>query len=76
MKIIISLPTGPFDFEVQSTELVGDVLTRLEEEMGSPSGTGVLLLNGKPLDEDKTIGDYDIQEQTEVELILPQIGFF
>ncbi len=76
MQITISLPTGPFTFEVQSTEKISDVATRLEQKMGSPQGTAVLLLNQQSLEQDKTIGDYDIQEGTSVELIIPQVCLF
>ena len=73
MQIQILLPTGPFPFEVQSTEKISDVAARLEEELGSPSGTAVLLIKKEPLDGNKTVGDYDIKEQTTVELIIPEI---
>jgi len=76
MQILIHLPTGAFAFEVQSTEKITDVATRLEEKMGSPEGTAVLLLNKESLDKEKTIGDYNIQDQTTVELIIPQVCLF
>ncbi len=75
MQIKINLLTGSFDFEVQSDEKISDVATRLKEKMSSP-GTAILVLNQKALEKDKTIGDYDIQEGTTIELIIPQVCKF
>ncbi len=73
MQIIIQLSTGPLTLEVQPSEKISDVTSRIEQHIGPDSERVDLLFGNQLLDRSKTIGDYDIQDQTTLEPIFEEV---
>ena len=76
MKITVSVPPSTFTLEVQSSDKISAIAAQIEQKTGVQPGDCVLLLNSQKLEDDKTIGDYGIQEETVLEGIVPEICDF
>ena len=69
MIIYIKTFTGKtIPLEVESSETVENVKNKLLDGKGIPTDQDNLLFSGKPLMDDRTLSDYNIQQDSVLEL--------
>ena len=56
--------------EVEPSDAIANVKTKIQEQVGIPSDRQRLVFAGRPLDDARTLEDYDIQRESTIDLIL------
>ena len=56
--------------EVEPSDAIANVKTKIQEQVGIPSDRQRLVFAGRPLDDARTLEDYDIQRESTIDMIL------
>ena len=59
-----------FTLEVEPSDTIANVQTKVQEQVGIPPGRQRLVFAGQPLDDARTLEDYDIQRESTIDMIL------
>jgi hypothetical protein len=74
MQIFIKTLTSlHVTLDAESTDTIGDILRRSQDKEGVV-GTERIIVAGKQLHEDRTLGDYNIQPESTLHLVHRLIG--
>ncbi len=74
MQIVINLPDGQLQIEVEPNDTIDSIKTKVQERCGITPDKQRVYYNGELLEEGKTLSDYDIGAGAELEIKLRGIG--
>jgi len=60
----------PICLDVQRTDSIFNVKQKIQEKNGIPIEKQVLVFSGQPLENSKSLGDYNIQKESSIILII------
>ena len=75
MQIFVNTLQGKtVTFDVEVTDKISSLKTQIAVKEGIPKDTQRLIFAGKQLEDDKTIGDYNIMKMSTIFLVLRLVG--
>ncbi|KAM3279965.1 hypothetical protein ACQJBY_047006 [Aegilops geniculata] len=77
MQIFVKTPTGKtVTLEVESTDTVGDVKAKIQREEGMSQEQQRLIFGGKPLEDERSLAEYNVNKDSTLHLLLHLPGGF
>ena len=74
-QIFVKIPNEqPITLEVEANDIIKNVKTKIQDKEGIPPDQQQLRSNGRQLEDDRTLGDYNVQEGHTLDLVLGPHG--
>ena len=71
MQILIEIPSGnPLALLVLTSDTVSNIKSKISDKTNIPLETQHLVFAGKPLQNDRTLAEYNVRPQSSIQLVL------
>jgi len=70
-QIFVKTLTGKtITMDLEDSDSISTIKQKIQDKEGIPADQQRLVFNGKQLEDDKTVGDYNIQAEANIHLVL------